>query len=223
MSITLQFQKKELEERTTKNRNGKKNGERASSTRARYCWKYLTGDAFLRHKKRHLRTSYKGLGTGLSSPYFLPPRPILGMFYSLFYALIGKSAVMATLHPFLGKSFLPHCSWPGSLCPTCFFHSFFPAHRNALYLSVQEEGHQRVESSGSDHSTSLAAGMLSVWRNPPQEAQSGLWPVSSPGVNQGLDVTACLRSRARRKLCPPDSSKESKSSASLSCQLRREG
>lgn len=70
MSITLQFQKKELEERTTKNRNGKKNGERDSSTRARYCWRYLTGDAFLRHKKRHLRTSYKGLGTGLSSPYF---------------------------------------------------------------------------------------------------------------------------------------------------------
>lgn len=152
----------------------------------------------------------------------LPPRSILGMLYSFFYSPIGKTSFRATPHPFLGKSFLLHCSWPGSLCPTCFFHSFIhsfiPAHRNVLNLSVQE-GHWRVESSGSQSSTAHFQPKEILPRKPSQ----GPWPVSSPGIIQGLEYYSKPEVKGKMGALSSFHFQESKASASLFCELLREG
>lgn len=50
---------------------------------------------------------------------------------------------------------------------------------------------------------SLAAGTLSAWRNPTQKTQLGLWPVASPGVNQGLECYSLPEIKGKMEALSP--------------------
>lgn len=145
----------------------------------------------------------------------LPPRSILAMFYSFFCSPIGKTAVMATPHPFLGKSFLPHCSWPGSLHPTRFSHPFI--HSCTSECARPQCTGRRTPASGIQWVTAFRS-TLSARRNPPPGNT-----VSSPGIMQGLECYSQSEVKGVMEALSSFHFQERKAPASLSCELLREG
>lgn len=72
------------------------------------------GDAFMKHRKSHSAPLEKDWECGSLADTCCLSNSSQECFVVIL-SLMGNTAFTATPHPFLGKSFLSHCSWPGCL------------------------------------------------------------------------------------------------------------